>query len=90
VLGLGLGAAFSAEVATVSVVMATPPAGVTELGENSHDAPTGNPEQLNETAAEYPFSGVTMTAAELLCPCITVNAAGKRLTPKLALSGFTV
>jgi hypothetical protein len=77
------GAVLPVEAATVSVVVATSPAGVTELGENWQDAPEGNPEQLNETAAEYPFTGVTTTAAVLLCPCVTMNDVGKRLTRKV-------
>jgi hypothetical protein len=89
-LVLELGAVFLAEAVTVSVVVAAVPKGVTELGEKLHDAPEGNPEQLNETADEYPFSGVTKTAAVLLCPCGTIKEAGKRLTRKLGLPVFTV
>jgi hypothetical protein len=90
VLELWLSAVFSAAVAIVSVVVATAPAGVTELGENLQDAPAGKPEQLNETADEYPFTGVTRMVAVPLCPGVTVNADGRRETPKLAVSAFTV
>ena len=43
-------AADFAEVVTVRVVEAGPPKGVRFCGEKLHDAPTGDPEQLNETA----------------------------------------
>jgi hypothetical protein len=78
-------AAVVVEVATVSVVETAWPAGVTLAGEKLHDAPWGNPEQLNETVEAYPFCGVTCTEAVPLLPLATVMAAGERATEKLGL-----
>ena len=64
------------------MVEATPPDGVTLPGEKLHDAPEGSPEQLNKTAALNPFSGVTETAVEPLCPPVTVNDDGEAATAK--------
>ena len=43
------------EADTVSIVVATPPDGVTIDGEKLQDAPAGNPEQLNVVAEAKPF-----------------------------------
>jgi len=64
------------EVETVSVVDADPPEGVTAVGLKLHDAPAGKPEQVNETAEENPFTGVTVTVTFPLCPCSTVSDDG--------------
>lgn len=58
------------------VVEAAAPAGVTVAGEKPHDAPEGNPEQLNETAELNPFTGVTVNLVAPFCPAVTVNAVG--------------
>jgi len=50
-----------AAVFTVSVVVeAVAPDGVTVAGEKLHDAPDGNPEQLNDITELKPLSGVTV------------------------------
>ena len=84
-IGLELGgrAAVAVEVATVRVVEAASPAGVTLAGEKLHADPVGKPEQLNVTVEAYPFSGVTRTEALPLCPLATVTDEGKRTTEKL-------
>ena len=61
---------------TVSVVEAVP-GGVTVCGEKLHDAPDGNPAQLNETAELNPFTGDTLTAIVAFCPCWTESEAGE-------------
>ena len=75
-------AAVVAAVVTVSVVEVTAPDGVTVAGAKLHDAPEGNPEQLNETAESNPFSGVTEIAAVPLCPAVTVRGAEEAATEK--------
>jgi hypothetical protein len=62
------------EVLTVSVE-ASAPDEVAVRGEKLHDAPEGNPEQLNETLK--PFAGVTETVAVPLCPAVIVRDAGE-------------
>jgi hypothetical protein len=69
-------AALAAEVATVTVVEAAAPDGVTVAGAKLQDAPDGSPEHVNVTAALKPFTGVTVSVAVPLCPAATVNAAG--------------
>lgn len=81
-LELGWTDAVVAAVVTVSfVVEAAVPEGVTVAGEKLHDAPVGNPEQVNETAEAKPFCGVTETVTEPLCPPVTVSVAG--VTPRV-------
>jgi hypothetical protein len=68
---------------TVSVVeVATPDRG-TVAGEKLHEAPEGNPEQVNETTEVNPFCGVTKTVAVALCPAATVSDDGETATAKL-------
>jgi hypothetical protein len=57
----------------VTVVETGPPEGVTVAGEKLHEAPTGNPEQLNDTAALNPFIGVSEIDTEALCPAANVT-----------------
>ena len=76
------------DVVTVSVVEATPPDGVTVWGEKLHDAPEGNPEQLNETVELNPCSGVTETVVVPLCPAVTVSDAGEAATVKSGVTGI--
>jgi hypothetical protein len=57
----------------VTVVETGPPEGMTVAGEKVHDAPVGNPEQLNDTAALNPLRGVTEMDTEALCPGATVR-----------------
>ena len=71
-----------AEVVTVSVVEVAAPDGVTVAGEKLHDAPLGNPEQLNETGELKPFWGVTETAVVPLCPPVTVSDVGEATMEK--------
>jgi len=75
------------EVVTVSVVVATAPAGVTAAGAKLHDAPAGKFVQLNETGEENEFSGVTWTDTAPLCPAVTLSAVGEtvRLKPGVAV-----
>jgi hypothetical protein len=70
-------------------VSATPPNGVTVAGEKLHDAPEGNPEQLNETAALNPFKGATEMLIVALCPAVTLNDAGDAASEKSAGSLIT-
>lgn len=66
-----------AGVVTVSVVeAAAPDNSVTVCGKKLHDAPVGNPEQLNETVELNPYSGVTATVVVPLCPAVSVNEFG--------------
>lgn len=83
-------AAVAVEVVTVSVAEATLPDGVTGVGENPHDAPEGNPEQLNEMAEANPFCGATKTVIVPLCPGATVRDAGERATEKLGVDRLTL
>ena len=62
------------------------PSVLTLAGEKLHDAPEGNPEQLNETVATSPFSGVTVTVVVPLCPAVTVIEAGEAATVKSGVS----
>jgi hypothetical protein len=57
----------------VTVVETGPPEGVTVAGEKLHEAPTGKPEQLNDTAALNPFTGVSEIDSEALCPAANVT-----------------
>ena len=82
--------AAAAEVVTVSVVEATAPDSVTAAGENLHDAPAGNPEQLNETAEAYPFCGATNTVVVPLCPAVTVSDTGETATVKVFVVALTM
>lgn len=54
------------DVFTVTCVITGPPFGVTVAGEKPQEAPAGNPEQLNETAALNPFNGVRVREKEPL------------------------
>jgi hypothetical protein len=78
------------EAVTVSVDETGAPAGVTLVGEKVHEVPEGNPEQLNETVEAYPFSGVTCTEAEALCPLATVIDAGETTMEKLGAGAWMV
>lgn len=71
---------------TESVVEVAPPEGTTVAGEKLHDAPEGNPEQLNETAEANPFFGVTKTVVAPLWPAMTEIDAGKISTEKLGVA----
>jgi hypothetical protein len=71
-----------AAVVTVSVVEAAEPDGVTVAGEKLHDAPEGNPEQLNETAELNPFRGATEILVVPFCPAVTLSDAGEATTEK--------
>ena len=71
--GFGLTALALGESETVSVVVATPPEGVTLDGENVHVAPAGSPEQLKVVAAAKPFCGVIEIVTVALCPGATVS-----------------
>lgn len=55
-------------VATVSVVEAVEPEGVTVAGEKLHVAPDGKPTQANETAEANPPCDVIVTVVVTLCP----------------------
>jgi hypothetical protein len=79
-------AAVVVEVVTVSVVEATVPDVVTVVGEKLHDAPEGNPEQLNDTAPPNAFCGVTKIVVVPLCPAVTVSDAGETATVKLGVA----
>jgi hypothetical protein len=61
----------------VSVAEVTAPVGIKGVGEKLHDAPTGRPKQLNETADAKPFCGATSTVAVPLCPAGMVSEAGE-------------
>ncbi len=71
------------EVVTVRVVEATVPEGVTVAGEKLHDAPEGNPVQMNETGEANELSGVTWTVEVPLCPTVTLSAPGETAIVKL-------
>jgi hypothetical protein len=71
-----------AAVVTVMVTAVTVPDGVTSPGEKLHDAPTGNPEQVNEIGEENPFFGATRILAVPLCPALTVSSEGVTATEK--------
>jgi hypothetical protein len=75
-------AAVAGEAVTVSVVEAAVPDRVNVEGEKLHDAPKGNPEQVNETAELKPFSGVTEMAAFPLCPAAKLIEAGEAAMEK--------
>jgi hypothetical protein len=83
-------AASVVEVVTVRVVEATPPDGITVAGEKLHDAPEGNPEQLNETVAANEFCGVTKTVVVPLCPAVTARDPGETATEKLGVGRIMV
>ena len=76
------------EAATVRVVEAAVPEGVTVAGEKVHDVPAGNPEQLNETAELNPLAGVTETATVPLCPDLKAMDAGEAATVKSGDPGY--
>jgi hypothetical protein len=69
---------------TVSVVEVVP-GGITVVGEKLHDAPAGNPEQLNETAELNPYSGVTVMVVLPFCPAVTVNSPGEAAMEKFGV-----
>jgi hypothetical protein len=67
----------SGELATVRVVLTdVEPDGVNPAGENLHDVPPGNPEQLSFTAESNPFCDLILTVADALWPGITVIVSG--------------
>jgi hypothetical protein len=70
------------EVATVSVVEAAAPDGVTVAGEKLHDAPAGKPEQANVTLELNPPSSCTVMVVVPLCPAWTETDAGLIATVK--------
>ena len=66
-------AAFEEGAVIVTVVETGPPEGVTVGGEKLHEAPTGNPKQLKDTAALNPFRGVSEIDTEALSPAANVT-----------------
>jgi hypothetical protein len=72
-----------AEVLTVRVVEAVAPEGVTVGGAKLHDTPEGKPVQLNETAEENEFCGVTRTDAAPLWPVVTFRVVGETVMLKV-------
>jgi hypothetical protein len=88
-LGSRWRAAVIGAVVTVSIVEVAPPEGIKVAGEKLHDAPAGNPEQLNEMAESNPLFGVTKTVVVPLCPAVTETDAGKRSTEKLGVDACT-
>lgn len=61
--------------------------GVTDDGENEQVESVGNPEQLKDTAAEKPFSDVTVTEIAAVSPAPTAPCAGFIATEKSAGGG---
>ena len=61
------------EAETVSVVVATPPEGVTLAGEKVHVAPAGSPEHPKVVAEAKPFCGVIEIVTVPLCPGAMVS-----------------
>jgi hypothetical protein len=57
----------------VSVLVTCPPAGVTVAGENEQVTPTGSPVHASTTGELKPLSGVTVTVAVAVDPCMTVT-----------------
>jgi hypothetical protein len=55
-------------------------------GEKLHDAPVGNPEQLNDTGAANEFCGATKIVVVPLCPGVTLTDAGETATVKLGVA----
>jgi hypothetical protein len=82
--------AWVSEVVIVSVDDAAVPEGITFAGENMHDAPAGNPEQLNCTGESNEFSGMTETVAVPLCPVVTASEPGVTATMKLGVGRLIV
>ena len=66
----------------VTVVVTAAPAGFTLGGEKLQEAPEGNPEQLNVTVDENPFSGLSDNATFPLCPDTMSTEAGITVTVK--------
>jgi len=89
-LALRWSAAVVVAVVTVSVVETTAPDVVTVAGEKLHDAPEGNPEQLNDTAPPNAFCGNTKIVVLPLCPAVTVSDAGETATVKLGVAACVV
>jgi hypothetical protein len=75
-------AALVAIVDSVSVVVATPPEGVTVLGWKLQLVPEGSPEHANETCEENPFCGVIETVTLPGDPVEIVMDEGEALTEK--------
>jgi hypothetical protein len=73
------------EVLTVSAVEVAVPEGVTVAGEKLHDAPVGNPVQLNETGEANELRGVTVTVEVPLCPAVTLSVCGEIAIVKLGV-----
>jgi hypothetical protein len=67
---------------TVSVVEAGAPAAATVGWEKMHDAPAGNPVQVNETAELNPFTGTIDIAAVPGCAELIVSDDGEDETEK--------
>lgn len=85
----GLECLFDAEVpevfaviATVSVVDAADPDGVSVDGANTHDVPAGRPVQLNETVELNPFCGITETAVDPFWVLETASEVGEAESEK--------
>jgi len=72
------------------VVDAAVPDGVTVAGAKLHVAPTGRPEQVNETAESNPFTGVTVIVAVPAAPEVTVSDAGEAATVKSGTDALVV
>lgn len=90
-LGLRWRDAVEEVVVKVSVVdEAAVPVGVTVAGEKLHDAPVGNPKQLNETAELNPLTSVTEMVSVPLCPAVTVIDAGEVATVKFGVGVLMV
>ena len=79
-------AAIAGAVVTVSVVETTAPVVTTVDGAKLHDAPEGNPEQLNDTAPPNPSCGVSDMVVVPLCPGVTVSDAGETATVKVGVA----
>jgi hypothetical protein len=72
-LGPCLRAAAVVDTVIVTVVETGEPDGVTIAGEKLQAVPAGSPEQLNETAASKPLSGVTDIETEPVVPAVKVS-----------------
>jgi hypothetical protein len=64
---------------TVSIVQPFP---ITILGEKTHVASVGSPEQRNETVPLNPFTGVTYSEIEALFPVVMVSGGSVAGTEK--------
>jgi len=69
--------------ATVRVVVAALPDGVTVVGLNAHVAPAGNPEHAKLTAELKPFCGEIVSVVVPFPPELTVRDVGEAAKVKL-------